>query len=216
MEKMTSEGICIFCKKSYSKAGISRHLASHLKAIDKVAKKKSYHLKVEAGPYFLQLLIDGNASLDELDSFLRAIWLECCGHLSQFSFGRWNDELDFDMVARKLFGKGVQLWYAYDFGSTTELNIKCMGEYPIATPEGIRLLSRNNPLDIPCDTCKKKAAVELCSVHWDGSDMYFCKKCTKKHSKTCADAEYAMLPIVNSPRMGVCAYEGGTFDVERD
>ena len=29
-------------------------------------------------------------------------------------------------------------------------------------------------------------------------------------------AEYASLPVVNSPRIGVCAYEGGIIDTERD
>jgi len=29
-------------------------------------------------------------------------------------------------------------------------------------------------------------------------------------------ADYAAMPVVNSPRMGVCAYEGGTIDRERD
>ena len=28
--------------------------------------------------------------------------------------------------------------------------------------------------------------------------------------------EYASMPVVNSPRMGVCAYEGGIIDKERD
>jgi hypothetical protein len=45
----------------------------------------------------------------------------------------------------------------------------------------------------------------------------FCDKCAKKHAKKCEDFEdYAALPVVNSPRMGVCAYEGGCIDTERD
>ena len=28
--------------------------------------------------------------------------------------------------------------------------------------------------------------------------------------------EYAGMPVVNSPRMGICGYEGGTIDTDRD
>ena len=33
----------------------------------------------------------------------------------------------------------------------------------------------------------------------------------------CSDFDdYASMPVVNSPRMGVCGYEGGSIDLERD
>jgi hypothetical protein len=45
----------------------------------------------------------------------------------------------------------------------------------------------------------------------------FCKKCAGQHAKTCSDfADYAAMPVVNSPRMAVCAYDGGTIDTQRD
>jgi hypothetical protein len=46
----------------------------------------------------------------------------------------------------------------------------------------------------------------------------FCEKCAKKHAKECEDFAdgYTVMPVVNSPRMGVCAYEGGCIDTERD
>jgi hypothetical protein len=45
----------------------------------------------------------------------------------------------------------------------------------------------------------------------------FCEKCAKKHAEKCEDfKEYAAMPVVNSPRMGVCDYMGGCIDTERD
>lgn len=216
MAEQKSEGKCVFCQQVYTKSGISRHLEMHLKKQDIADRKKSFHLRVEAKPYFLNLLMDGDTPLAELDDFLRAIWLECCGHLSQFSIGRWNQELRLSQKARRVFEKGTKIWYAYDFGSTTELDIKCLSVHPIATKEDIRLLSRNEPFVFFCDNCKKKPANLLCTVHWDGSDMFFCEACAEKHYEVCDDAEYAMMPIVNSPRMGVCGYEGGRIDLDRD
>ena len=117
MPKPKSEGKCVFCAGTYAKAGISRHLAIHLGKLEIADRKKSFHLRAEAGPYFLNLLVDGDATLAKLDSYLRAIWLECCDHMSQFSFGRWNEELGFGQKVRSVFDKGAEVWYAYDFGS---------------------------------------------------------------------------------------------------
>ena len=44
----------------------------------------------------------------------------------------------------------------------------------------------------------------------------YCEKCKKKPEKTCEDADYSMMSVVNSPRMGECGYEGGSIDTERD
>lgn len=53
-------------------------------------------------------------------------------------------------------------------------------------------------------------------MHGTGKNA-FCKKCAKQHVKTCSDfADYAAMPVVNSPRMGVCAYDGGSIDKKRD
>ena len=46
---------------------------------------------------------------------------------------------------------------------------------------------------------------------------FYCKDCQKKHAKVCPDfKDYAAMPVVNSPRMGVCGYDGGRIDKKRD
>ena len=91
-EKIISEGKCLYCGKTFAKSGINRHLMSHLKVMAKSKTEgKSFLIKVETGkrwgvtPYFLSILVDGEASLNRIDQFLRDIWLECCGHLSSFT-----------------------------------------------------------------------------------------------------------------------------------
>ncbi|MCZ7670413.1 MAG: hypothetical protein M5U34_26255 [Chloroflexi bacterium] len=49
-----------------------------------------YHLQVEDAwnrDFWLHLEMRGSARLQELDNYLRAIWLECCGHMSEFFIG---------------------------------------------------------------------------------------------------------------------------------
>ena len=215
---MKTQARCIYCDKMFAGSGISRHLGTHLAKMPPEDRSRSFHLRAQAGPYFLNLLMDGDAHLDQLDDFLRGIWLECCGHMSQFGYERWRGEISKSSKARRVFDKDVKLWYAYDFGSTTELEIKCIGVYPFSTKKegGIKLLSRNERLDMPCESCGKAQATRFCNAHYYGEEDMFCDKCAKKHEKTCEEAEYAMMPVVNSPRLGVCAYDGGRIDKERD
>jgi len=255
-EKLKSEGKCLFCGKTFAKAGINRHLATHLSEKVETGKPgKSFLVKVETDkrwgstPYFLSLWIDGEAKMDDFDHFLRAIWLECCGHLSAFRNPKMRrsgvgmfDEMDayeylekgnvakYEKIMEETSGqipmsrkakdalyKGLVLEYEYDFGSSTELTITVMDAYPIKADKEIVLLSRNEPLELMCTICGKVPATQICSVCMYDDDAMFCDKCAKKHAKECEDfADYASMPVVNSPRMGVCAYEGGDIDTERD
>jgi hypothetical protein len=251
-----SEGKCLFCDKTFARAGINRHLQTHLKQkTNENAEGVSYLVKVEPNPrrgsssWFLSLWVDGKATMEDIDHFLRHIWLECCGHLSSFTNpknrrnigGMWaffeaeellakgkikayeklmeeaKGEVPMSRKTDKVFCKGLKLEYEYDFGSTTELLLTVVEEYPVKADEEIVLLSRNEPLEWLCDTCQKEPATQICTVHsWDNESL-FCDKCAKKHAKKCEDfEEYAAMPIVNSPRMGVCGYTGGSIDIERD
>jgi len=217
-EKLKSEGVCLFCGKTFAKAGINRHLTTHLNEMVKIGKSgKSFLVKIEpdkswgATPYFLSLWVDGETTMKTIDKFLRDIWLECCGHLSKF-YGAGMAKKTQDV-----FEKGMQLDYEYDFGSTTSLTLTVVDEYPIKADKKIVLLSRNEPLEIMCSTCKKVPATQICAICSFEKDAEFCDKCAEKHAKECKDfADYASMPVVNSPRMGECGYEGGIIDTERD
>jgi hypothetical protein len=232
MEEKTihSEGQCTYCKEKFDQKDISKHLSTHLKKMstEKPSRDKSFHIRVEDGPYFLDLLIAFNEPLSYLDGFLRAIWLECCGHMSTLKVKSRRYEYNFDddeaiigedmsQTAKQLFQKGQKLEYKYDMGSTTTLDIKVLDEYNVKAHQGVELLSRNEPLKILCEICHKKPAFKMCTVHgWDEPSL-FCKSCVPIHKKECEDfADYAAMPLCNSPRMGVCGYEGGELDKKRD
>lgn len=217
-ERLKSEGRCSYCGKLVSKRAISRHLAQHLKQIEAQggAKQHSFHIEVTAGPFFLHLLVPATATLKKLDTFLRGIWLECCGHMSAFSEGGWGSDVAMTRKCADVFGTYPKLVYRYDFGSTTELEVEVKESYAIET-KSIELLSRNEPLAVMCATCNKEPAVAICAVHIYEGEGVFCENCADKHEEECEDfSDYAYMPVVNSPRAGVCAYEGGTIDVERD
>ncbi len=233
MEKLNSEGECKFCGVTYKRSGLVRHLKSHLSKMenDQNSKKESsYLLKVSAGEMFLMLWVDQTTEFYDVDSFLRAIWLECCEHMSAFTdiakanknrinflFNEEDDlypgEINMKTKISKQFEKGKKLKYEYDFGSTTKLDIEFIEHFYLPASEPIVLLSRNNPLEIVCEVCNTEIAKTYCAV----DHLFLCSKCGKKHKKECSDyEEYANFRVVNSPRMGVCGYDGGRIDKERD
>ncbi len=235
MPTMNSVGKCFFCNAEFAKAEITKHLNAHLaKEISNPNRGLSFHIRIEDDPhyvglYFLNLWVDGNALMNDIDDFLRAIWLECCGHMSSFSNQKrkkvltmldeeeliTNDDEIMESKTKDILVKGMKLKYEYDFGSTTTLLLTVSEQIQAEVPGGIILLSRNEPLEIMCEVCKSEPAAVLCTTCYEPNT--FCKKCAKKHAKTCEDfAEYSAMPVVNSPRMGVCAYEGGTIDKKRD
>ncbi|KZX10152.1 hypothetical protein [Methanobrevibacter curvatus] len=211
-----SKGKCAFCGKIFTKAGINRHLKTHLKQKESEnTKGQSYLIKVESdqyygsSPYFLSLWVDGETIMEDIDAFLRGIWLECCGHMSGFAGG----QVSMDEKVKDVFYKDLKLGYDYDYGSTTELRLTVLEEYSVKADDEIVLLSRNDPVKWKCDSCNEEIATQICIIH----DKMFCDKCGKKHAVECPDFEdYGYLPVVNSPRMGVCGYEGGSIDIERD
>jgi Plasmid pRiA4b ORF-3-like protein len=229
-EKLISEGKCVYCEETLTKQGISKHLNGHLTKIakEKPETNRAFHLRIQADAYFLNVLMDAEACLEDLDVFLRAIWLECCGHMSSFEEkGKqydhdWSDEEsnfgeDMEVPLHEVLRVGQKLKYEYDFGSTTQLEVNVLSEHKVAVPDGLQLLSRNEPLKLMCATCGKKPAKKICSLHgWDAPSM-FCAACATKHKKVCPDAaDYSLMSIVNSPRTGVCAYDGGIIDTKRD
>jgi hypothetical protein len=219
-----SEGYCRLCLKKYSGAGMTRHLAacktrkeknvSELEAGEKAYK--IYHLKISGGKwYWLHIEMPATANLSELDDFLRGIWLECCGHLSSFHIQGDNYDNRSMMDAPSFGGMSSQsmnkrlysvlapkdpFHHEYDFGSTTYLD----GQV-VEVREGnlgqnrIRILARNNPYDFACENCGQDAT-GMCVE----CERFICDQCQDDHD--CG--EEMILPVVNSPRMGVCGYGG--------
>lgn len=233
MTSQTSIGTCNLCEKDFAKNIISRHLKKCLQ--EQVAAstggktQKTFWINIWGKyrpEYWLHLEVPASAKLVDLDQFLREIWLECCGHLSAFTIGGVQYEIDTGMVDamwKDLFGPsqppqsmnvrlynilkpGLTFGHEYDFGTTTELAGKVVaeGERP-SQSKGIRILARNQPPSIPCSECGKPAMLVCSQCIYEGPKAWLCKKCSRKHK--CG--EDAFLPVVNSPRVGQCGYTGG-------
>jgi len=177
---------CNGCGKEYSVRGITRHLKS-CKAIKNDyldGFNKYYVLKIRDAyrkEFFIYVNVLGRLTLEDLDQFLRDIWVECCDHLSCFSYhgddysigNRSSFGIDgTDIELKDLIESGESFSYEYDFGSTTKLEIDVIDAlYGKKREHLIEILARNKMPD----------------YYLDNEDY--------------PDPS-------NSPRIGVCGYDG--------
>lgn len=355
----TSMGMCHFCGEAFAKNKMTQHLKAckaRRATVDETEGhvQRLFHLFVEGSyrpSYWMHLEVPAAATLADLDDFLRDIWLECCGHLSEFTikdvsyssmpeegwdggFGLFAeeeeeepgvngvlaqgapsaetiatqiaeslsselhadlkdvpvsqieeklaemlsenlppgvpsltspefrpflnymatalqqgtlaeemeeleelDEAEMDVTLEEVLTVGETFSYVYDFGSSTNLSFKVIGEregvipaHLIVEEEGeeedealedeeeeededddgleIIVMARNEPPPWVCHLCGKPATYVLPEDEYDTLDKAgLCDDCAQKQ-------EYPdeLLPMVNSPRVGVCGYTGDTDD----
>jgi len=217
-----SHGKCQYCGEETAKSGMSRHLAKCDKRIQVIQAEDAekgtegtlWHLRVQdayAKDFWLDLEMRGSATLEKLDTYLRAIWLECCGHLSQFTVGGWGGhEVGKARTADNVFAKETELLHLYDFGTTSETVIKVVGsrQGKATTKHPIALMARNNIPESVCQECEKPAAY-LCMECLIEGDMetnpYLCEEHVEDHPH---DEYGESISLVNSPRLGMCGYVG--------
>lgn len=229
MTKQTSKGTCTFCHGEFSKSAMTRHLetcqqreVAEAKAgsRQKAQKTRIYHIVVEGRDlpmYWMHLEVTSSTTLATLDRFLRKTWLECCGHLSAFEIGGVRYAVDAGMNAGwdmgeksmgvrldKVLSLGQACSYEYDYGTTTELRLRVVSEREAeAKGKTIQVLARNTPPVILCEECGKPAT-NVCSQCIFDEKGWLCDDCAEDHE--CG--EEMLLPVVNSPRVGMCAYTG--------
>lgn len=236
MAKLGTKGKCQFCKQTVSREEMAGHLKScePRKAVLQKQmeesghhKARSFHLLVEGfyqPDYWLHLDVQADATLHDLDRFLRDIWLECCGHLSSFTIEKKNylsqlfeehavwgprsEEYDMDVELKDVLRPRLKFLHDYDFGTTTRLGFKVLS-YREGEIRGkkVQLLARNNPPLIFCDVCGWRKSTIICTACDLSEEGWLCDICAQAHE---CDEEM-FLPVVNSPRVGECGYTGHSW-----
>ncbi|MCL2496969.1 MAG: hypothetical protein FWF04_06105 [Clostridiales bacterium] len=167
--------------------------------------QKCLLLKIEgayAKGFWLFIDVPLNQPLSVVDTFLRRIWLECCGHLSGFYIN------SHEIAGSRKLGTlpiGAKLLHEYDFGSTTKTLITVLAEVSRKSQkDNVRLLARNIPPVFKCSVCDKPADYICCECIYETDEPFFCEECAEPHE----EEHDMMLPVTNSPRLGVCGYDG--------
>ncbi len=188
--RQQTRGECVYCGRTMTRSGMAKHLQTcpqrgALQVTANQAKGREqtlYHLQVQDawhGEYWLQLEMRGNASLEDLDTYLRAIWLECCGHLSAFTVGPYrytqiiagswmsDDEKAMDVQTHKLFAPGMAIPYRYDFGTTSHLVINVINQRigKPTTAHPIVLMARTKRPSASVRNVTNRLLIFVCNVY---------------------------------------------------
>ena len=225
MTRAISRGKCAFCGKSFARNMISRHLVACEERLvaqldppagrDPLRTVQIVQLFIWDGPdYWLHIEAPVDATLQQLDQFLRNIWLECCGHRSAFRLAGkqavWAFEVNELSMTRKVkgaFRPDVLVHHEYGFDLITTLELKYVIERK-ADMRGydVTLLARNEPPLYTCTICDQLATDVCMRCHSDRTRGWLCDS----HANSHVCGEMLRLPVVNSPRVGVCNYDGST------
>ncbi len=121
------------------------------------------------------------------------------------------EQNDMDVPLEKGLKVGQKFTHEYDFGSTTYLALRVVSEregfIEDKESDNIEILASNNAPEMPCVVCGKPAKKVAPGYYFGIEEHAYCSaKCAKKNKEEFSYEE--MLPVVNSPRVGVCAYTG--------
>jgi len=217
--KPESRGACAYCGQVITRRSVAKHMEKcppRLEALQAAGAsqrpvEKLWHLRVQDArdkDFWLDLEMRGSATLVMLDDYLRAIWLECCGHLSMFTIGGWHgEEIDDSRKANSVFEPGLVLRHLYDFGTTSETDIKVLDSRKgkATTRHPIALLARNQMYAAVCQECGGAASWVCIECFYVDQPGYLCDEHVEGHPHE----DYGgPLPLVNSPRLGMCGYDG--------
>lgn len=226
-KRKQNEGTCKLCGKAFVKSSMTSHVKACVRREGNSPTSESlverFHIVVEdtfENFYWLHLELEADQDLWRLDAYLREIWLECCPHLSMFEIEKkWYNatycspiechegEFRMDMPFADILAPGTKFRHLYDGGSTTKLRLRVVGMHasPKRVEGAVRLLARNEPLEVKCKLCDEPATI-LCCEHRGMGDDLVCEAHARKHK--CREGNH--LPVPDSPRLGTCGYTGPT------
>lgn len=122
--------------------------------------------------HFLYCIFPSNTTLSTLDTFMRKIWCECCGHMSMF-VNADRDEYDKNSKIKD-YPDDTRMIYEYDMGTSTTVYVTfhstLSGSNSIKNP---LIIARNSEIVYKCKKCKSKAS------KWLYGDP-LCDECSKK------------------------------------
>jgi len=214
------KGTCAYCSEIITRRSVMKHLDTCQKRQESLREAEAserptetlWHLRVQDAydkDFWLDIEMRGAATLAKLDDYLRAIWLECCGHLSEFTIGGWGgDKVGMSRKADKIFEEGLTLRHLYDFGTTSETDVRVLGlrSGKATTKHPIVLLARNLQPEAACQECGQPAGWWCAECAYeDDKEGFLCDVHVEDHPHQDYGEPVA---LVNSPRLGMCGYDG--------
>ena len=196
------EGYCFNCNFKAGRTAIKNHITKeHNKG-----QYECYLIRAEGdskgSPYWLFFSTPKDLMLEQVDDTYSGMNGVNVAIIS-FYAGRSYDEIEMDRSVAS-FKVGDTFRYEYDFGSTTRIKLTVVAEI-FSELEFVMPLAKNEKPEHKCTFCGDEA--DNIYSNWPNV-VCACDECSENE-------EFDWLPIVNSPRMGVCGYTGeGGFNLK--
>jgi hypothetical protein len=211
-------GQCALCGHVTTKAAMQRHLDRCVERQAKAAEASTrkpetlHRLRIQCAhvpAFWLDVEVRGSTTLQRIDRYLRVIWLDCCGHLSEFSLDGWgSDRVGMSRKVDATFWDGLELTHIYDFGTESITKVRAVDQrqgVPL-TAHPLTLLARNVKPEAVCVDCEQPASHLCleCQYEWDAPGT-LCPDHVDDHPHQ----DYGEpIELVNSPRVGMCGDVG--------
>ena len=120
---------------------------------------------------------------------------------------RWQPprarSLDVDL--RNVAKHKDKIWYIFGDNEESDFEITVYATASSVKMDApIGLLARNEPPVFECGSCKAEDASKICGLCIGKDNPMYCTGCLNEHK--CGDSR--ALPVENTPRAGMCPYEG--------
>ena len=219
MNVRDSTGSCALCGVDLGPTEMTKHLAGCIEEYrydvgrDDERQERGYHIAFQAtrAPVFwVHLMARPDATLAQLDAFLRDLWMEDRSKQSRFVLGTKvfssnpttdvtpsNLQGDLSVELQEVLEDEIPFEYAYDFQQTTELEGRVIAKKSVLPDQAqtpVRMLARNNLPEIPCQC--GGAATLMCRRCAGGPEAWLCASCLAEHP--CEDEQ--IVEIENTPR----------------
>lgn len=203
-------------------------MATHLKrhATEYGGDTNHFIIRIDSNPktpFWMYVQVSAEVTFGVLDKFLRAVWLECCGHLSKFTVnGRPAGKR---RRLNALLSEGMSFSYRYDMGSTTELSLAVVGRTarimpmrgwypedaycppdPVMGEGKVYIMALHEKVRYNCEKCGGEASYVCSLCIYEGTGA-LCKVCAPSH-KCGSDM---LLAAAQSPRVGTYGFGGGSL-----
>ena len=220
----SGKGECRVCGAKHAVSGMANHMRKHL--TNAFGNPDRFTIRIDqgpSGPFWMYVQVHTEATFGVLDRFLRAVWMECCGHLSEFTV----EDRPAGMRKRlsAILSDGSEFEYRYDMGDTTGLRLIVIGRSariidlggwvrndayfppPMVMGEGkVRIVALHDAVRYNCEKCGNEASYVCPQCMYDGTGAC-CRACAPDH-KCGRDV---LLAAAQSPRVGSCGFEGGSL-----
>ena len=220
----SGKGECRICGGKYTARGMMAHLKKHAMRYGK--DTNHFIIRIDSGPkepFWMYVQVSTEATFGVLDKFLRAVWLECCGHLSEFTVDGRSAGIRKRLSA--LLSEGASFSYQYDMGDTTDLRLTIIGRTarimpmrgwfsedayyppdPVMGEGKVYIMALHDKVRYNCEKCGNEASHVCSQCIYEGTGA-LCKVCAPDHE--CGDD--MLLPTAQSPRVGTCGFDGGSL-----